>query len=210
MRSRKLVFAASLITILSATTIAPALAERDDHRDGQSDRRHGHQNHRDFDRSHLRDRDGHSGHHSRGHNRERDRGGNVAIYLGQNFGQRHYNHYDNHHRDRYWPARSYGHRHRDNYTLIGFMFGGYPAYGMTPYDYGYAANVFELTPTRQTVAWQNPDSGVGYQLTPVRTYQVNNGQYCREYQATAVIGGRAQGTFGTACRTDDGSWRIMN
>ena len=206
MRSRKLVYAASLITILSATMIAPALAWRGDHWNGHSDRRQNQQHQRDFDRSTTRDWGGHSGRHSRGHYRDHDRGSNVAIYLGQNFGQRHYNHYNN----RYWPARSYGHRHRDSFTLIGFMFGGYPAYGMMPYDYGYAANVFELTPTRQTVAWQNPDSGVGYQLTPVRTYQVNNGQYCREYQATAIVGGRAQETYGTACRTDDGSWRIMN
>ncbi len=205
MRSRKLVYAASLVTILSAAMIEPALAWRDDHRSGHSDRRH---NQREFDRHHSRDR-GHPGQHFRGHNRGHDRGhdrgGNVEIYIGQNFGQRHGNHY--------WPARRFysdSHRHRHNYTLIGFMFGGYPAYGMMPYDYGYAANVFEMTPTRQTAAWQNPDSGVGYQLTPVRTYQVNNGQYCREYQAMAVIGGRAQETFGTACRTDDGSWRIMN
>lgn len=90
------------------------------------------------------------------------------------------------------------------------MFGGRTSYGMTPYDYGYAANVFEVTPSMQTVAWRNPDSDTEYQLTPVRTYQANNGQYCREYQASAIIGGQPQETYGTACRSADGSWRIMN
>jgi len=196
-----------MIIVFGALSAAPALAWRDDHRSGDSDRRQ--DNRREFDRRESRDHDsrdrGNHDRHYRGQNRGHDRGSNVEVYIGQNFGSRHSNYYQ--------PARRFysdGHHRRHNYTLIGFMFGGYPAYGMSPYDYGYAANVFELTPTRQTVAWQNPDSGVGYQLTPVRTYQVNNGQYCREYQATAIIGGRAQGTFGTACRTDDGSWRIMN
>jgi surface antigen len=31
---------------------------------------------------------------------------------------------------------------------------------------------------------------------------------CREYQSRAIIAGRAQETFGTACLQPDGSWRI--
>lgn len=34
-------------------------------------------------------------------------------------------------------------------------------------------------------------------------------QPCREYQSTAVIDGRAQPTYGTACLQPDGSWRIV-
>jgi surface antigen len=34
-------------------------------------------------------------------------------------------------------------------------------------------------------------------------------QPCREYQSTAVIDGRPQATFGTACLQPDGSWRIV-
>jgi surface antigen len=92
-------------------------------------------------------------------------------------------------------------------TLIGAIVGGNLG---RPYDQMHAANVFEVTPSNQTVAWQNPDDGIAYQVTPVRTYQMNNGQYCREYQAQASIGGRQQQTYGTACRTPDGDWQIMN
>ncbi|MCZ6875908.1 MAG: hypothetical protein O7G88_20660 [bacterium] len=42
----------------------------------------------------------------------------------------------------------------------------------------------------------------------VRTYQIDSGQYCREYQQTVVIGGQEDRAFGTACRQPDGSWQI--
>lgn len=95
-------------------------------------------------------------------------------------------------------------------TIIGTLFGSNIGHTMRPYDYGYAANVFEETPSRQTVAWHNPDNGVMYEVTPTRTYQANGGQYCREYQARAVVGGRNADTYGTACRMPDGDWQIMN
>lgn len=93
-------------------------------------------------------------------------------------------------------------------TLIGALFGS--NIGRNPHDYGQAASVFEATPSQQTVTWQNPDDGIAYQITPVRTYQENSGRYCREYQAAANIGGRQQQSYGTACRTPDGDWQIMN
>lgn len=35
------------------------------------------------------------------------------------------------------------------------------------------------------------------------------GRYCREYQANTVVNGRAQASYGTACRMPDGQWRIV-
>lgn len=34
-------------------------------------------------------------------------------------------------------------------------------------------------------------------------------QTCREYQSTAIIDGRPQQTYGTACLQPDGTWRII-
>lgn len=93
-------------------------------------------------------------------------------------------------------------------TLIGALFGS--NIGNSPYDHGHAANVFEATPSSQTMAWQNPDDGNGYQITPMRTFQANDGRYCREYQALATVGGRREQAYGTACRTPDGDWQIVN
>lgn len=95
-------------------------------------------------------------------------------------------------------------------TLIGAMFGSNIGRGMSPYDHSHAASVFEATPSNQTMAWQNPDYGTAYQVTPVRTFQANDGRYCREYQALATVGGRREQAYGTACRTPDGDWQIMN
>ena len=40
------------------------------------------------------------------------------------------------------------------------------------------------------------------------TALANEQPYCREYQRTVTIGGKAQQTYGTACMQPDGSWRV--
>jgi surface antigen len=61
----------------------------------------------------------------------------------------------------------------------------------------------------QTSNWTNPDSGHSGSVTPTKTYQNHQGQYCREYQQTVTVGGETQQAFGTACRQPDGSWRVI-
>jgi surface antigen len=73
-----------------------------------------------------------------------------------------------------------------------------------------ATQAFETAPSGTSVAWQNPDSGHHGEITPTRTYQTANGQYCREYQQTITIGGQPHQSYGTACRQPDGSWKIIN
>ena len=73
-----------------------------------------------------------------------------------------------------------------------------------------AHRAMESTPTGKSVAWQNPDSGHSGTVTPTRTYQTANGNYCRDYQTTVVIDGKNERATGTACRQPDGSWRIVN
>jgi hypothetical protein len=41
------------------------------------------------------------------------------------------------------------------------------------------------------------------------SYTAPNGQTCREFQSTAVIGGQSQPIYGTACLQSDGSWRVV-
>jgi len=56
--------------------------------------------------------------------------------------------------------------------------------------------------------WRNPETGHYGQVIPARAYQ-DNGNYCREYQQTIVIGDQTQQAFGRACRQADGSWKIQ-
>jgi surface antigen len=72
-----------------------------------------------------------------------------------------------------------------------------------------AQYALEYTPTRQSTAWRNPDSGNYGSITPIETYQTPAGQYCREYLQSVVIGGQQQQAYGTACRQPDGSWKII-
>ena len=68
----------------------------------------------------------------------------------------------------------------------------------------------ETARTDQTATWINPDTGHSGTITPVKTYQTEAGQYCREYQQTVRVGGTRQQAYGTACRQPDGTWAIAN
>jgi surface antigen len=64
--------------------------------------------------------------------------------------------------------------------------------------------------TGQTATWSNPDTGHSGTVTPTKTYQTAQGQYCREYQQTVTVGGKTEQAYGTACRQPDGSWKVQN
>ncbi len=78
-------------------------------------------------------------------------------------------------------------------------------------DQGYLGHSTERSlDTGQPVSWKNPDSGTYGTVTPTRTYNSDQGQYCREYQQTVYIDGKPQKGYGTACRQPDGSWKIVS
>ena len=61
----------------------------------------------------------------------------------------------------------------------------------------------------QSLPWRNPNTGNSGTITPSNYYQNNDGQYCREYNQTIVVGGQKQSGYGKACRQPDGSWKIV-
>lgn len=70
-------------------------------------------------------------------------------------------------------------------------------------------HAFEYGGVGEATEWKNPDSGNSGSVTPTRTYQRSDGQYCREYQQEIIIDGKVERGYGTACRQPDGSWQIM-
>ena len=68
----------------------------------------------------------------------------------------------------------------------------------------------ETQPSGRASTWNNPDSGNAGSVTPTRTYQNSQGQYCREFTQNVTVGGQQHQAYGTACRQPDGSWRIVN
>jgi hypothetical protein len=80
----------------------------------------------------------------------------------------------------------------------------YPSYYYPPYYYYPPPVVYAPPP----VVYAQPAPMV---VNPASApYVARNGQTCREYQSTAVIGGAVRPVHGTACLQPDGAWRIVN
>jgi len=94
-------------------------------------------------------------------------------------------------------------------ALLGGYLGGSLGENMDELDRRRANSTLETTPTGSTVAWNNPDTGIDYKVTPTNTYEEASGP-CRDYTTEAVIDGRAEVVHGTACRQSDGSWHAVN
>ncbi len=73
-----------------------------------------------------------------------------------------------------------------------------------------AQHSLEYASTDESVPWVNPDSGTEGTFTPVATHEGPEGQVCREYAVDAIIDGREEVVYGTACRLPDGSWVEAN
>lgn len=71
-------------------------------------------------------------------------------------------------------------------------------------------NALENNKSDQSSDWVNPDTGNSGGVTPVRTFSDSQGQPCREFISTIVIGGQQQQGYGTACRQPDGTWQIVS
>jgi surface antigen len=65
----------------------------------------------------------------------------------------------------------------------------------------------ETLPSRQTRSWRNPATGAYGFVTPLRTFKIESGHYCREYQEAIATPGSAEARQFTACRrASDGTW----
>ena len=94
-------------------------------------------------------------------------------------------------------------------TMIGTSIGGSVGRSMDKTDRLYVARSLETVRTGVSTTWRNPDTGYQYSVVPTRTYGVDSAP-CREYTLDASIGGKTEQIYGTACRQDDGSWKVQN
>jgi len=99
-------------------------------------------------------------------------------------------------------------------TLLGAYLGNEAGKSLDRADRLYASQAeyeaLEYTPTGSSTPWHNPDTGHYGSVTPIETYETAGGHYCREFQHQAEIGGRTRDVYGTACRTPDGQWQVVN
>lgn len=98
-------------------------------------------------------------------------------------------------------------------AVAGGLLGGYIGHKLDEKDKRMAQQAaheaFETAQTGSSVGWQNPDSGNSGSVTPTRTYQLANGQYCRQYRQDIQIGNETHQDTGTACRQVDGTWQVQ-
>jgi len=91
-------------------------------------------------------------------------------------------------------------------TMAGAYIGGNVGRSMDDVDRLKTNQTLETVRTGVSSSWTNPDSGNQYRVMPTRTYESSTGP-CRDYSIDAVIDGRPETVYGTACRQPDGSWR---
>jgi surface antigen len=98
-------------------------------------------------------------------------------------------------------------------TLLGAWAGNEIGKSLDKADLMYAqqaeAKAYEA-PIGQQVSWNNPESGNYGTVTPVRDGSTESGDYCREYEQTIYIGGRAETGVGVACQREDGKWEVIS
>jgi hypothetical protein len=70
--------------------------------------------------------------------------------------------------------------------------------------------VLEYVPDGGTLSWNR---GLGSArpraATPVATWRIEDGRYCREFYSNASLNGGSRQVRGRACRQPDGSWRAV-
>lgn len=94
-------------------------------------------------------------------------------------------------------------------ALAGSAIGGAVGQSMDENDRRKVAETLEGVRTGVPATWRNPDTNVQYAVTPTRTFDTASGP-CREFITEALIGGKVEKVYGTACRQPDGSWKVQN
>lgn len=92
-------------------------------------------------------------------------------------------------------------------TVLGTVIGYEVGRDMDERDRGCFGHSLELAKTGQTVHWTNPDVGLAYALTPTRSFEIG-GRPCRAFTLQTTYGGKGRAKNGSACRSDDGTWRF--
>ncbi|MBP2291502.1 RT0821/Lpp0805 family surface protein [Azospirillum rugosum] len=97
--------------------------------------------------------------------------------------------------------------------LLGYFAGGYLMDQLSPgsRDAVQTAESRALdAPVGQTIRWNSPDSATTRgTITPIRAGHDQQGRECKEFQHKVFIDGRQETANGTACRGEDGQWKLV-
>jgi surface antigen len=93
-------------------------------------------------------------------------------------------------------------------TVAGAVIGSQIGRSIDEEDRGCIGHSLELAHIGQTIRWTNPDIGVTFALTPTKDFEYH-GHECREFTGRTTHGSSTRPIDGKACRSDDGSWRLL-
>lgn len=94
-------------------------------------------------------------------------------------------------------------------ALIGAVFGNKLGANLSQSDADCMAQALEYAKPGTQVAWQVPQENAAYSMLPVRNYRDDDDRYCRDYETYARVDGKIRESNGTACRTRDGQWQVV-
>jgi surface antigen len=93
-------------------------------------------------------------------------------------------------------------------ALIGAVVGERIGARMEDDDEQYTALALEENETGETAAWENPDTGNEFWVTPTETFE-DSGRPCREFEFRVETEDGEDEQERTACRNSDGTWEIV-
>jgi surface antigen len=94
-------------------------------------------------------------------------------------------------------------------SVLGAVIGAQIGRDLDEADRACVGHALELAVDGKQVVWSNAQTGMSYALTPTRGFR-QNGQSCREFTTVITAQGRRQKVTDRACRTGDGTWRIVS
>ncbi len=65
----------------------------------------------------------------------------------------------------------------------------------------------ETSRSNFTYRWRSAGGGLSGRITPLRTFRVASGHYCREFEEILIVASQVRLDTRTACRADDGRWQ---
>ena len=91
-------------------------------------------------------------------------------------------------------------------TMLGYIVGS----EMDKCDRQQLDHMYERGVSNQRSTWVNPDTGNQYTVTPQPAYQEpSSRRVCRRAEIEAIIDGRPERTYSTACRNEYGQWELQ-
>lgn len=97
--------------------------------------------------------------------------------------------------------------YRSSYTTTSYYNSAPPVY----YNQPAPQRVYYVAPSyeRRVRTYEVVPQPTSYTVVDNSLSSQTAGRYCREYNQNVTVGGRTQGSYGTACMQPDGSWEIV-